>query len=161
MKKVFSTTAEVCRIWAMQSQPEARTGSNTSFRDTTLYSYGTPIAHLCLGRDVALISSNHWSSDTSTVQGQAAEAAANRSWKVFRVPVIDCTVAGVASNLAWFEENIRKILDGIERSPSPGSRRRTAKAQIIMATSYAKAMNTAWSYTGPDPDSVLSKKECG
>lgn len=171
MKKVFSKTADVARAWAAQDQSEARTGSNTRFRDDTLYSYGTPIARIVAvdagnppipgGGRVALISSAQWSSGTSKVQGEARAAASKScSMSLFTVPALSGDDMH-DRNIAFFEERIADALDKLQRGrpSSVASYRSTAYARIATASQYARTFGVTWSYSGPSPDMVLHPSE--
>lgn len=165
MKQVFSTTAEVCAIWAAQSQDHARTGSNTSFRGETLMSYGTPIARIVKASagsktTVALVNSRTWSSGTSKVQGEARSAAKDAGLTVFTVPNMVGDTPAIVANLAYFSERITEALNAIERARDPSHWRAEAKARIATADAFARTFGTRpFEWAGPNPDTVLSKKE--
>lgn len=162
MKTVFSKTAEVCAVWAAQSQAHARTGSNTSFRDRTLYSYGTAIARLVPdrnGRLVALINGRSYSGTTAIVQGQAGRAAREQGMPTFTVPVMDCDKVAHAANLKRFEERINEALNRVERAVKPDMWRKEAERLIHETHTYATYFKVRWTYRGRVPESVRSAKE--
>jgi hypothetical protein len=68
VQKVFGSHAEVCHIWANQSQSEART-SNVFFEGTKIYSYGyhylAGMIHETKGKRFALVRSDTYSPSTS------------------------------------------------------------------------------------------------
>lgn len=165
MKTVFSKTQEVCDVWALQQQETARTGSNTSFRRDTLYSYGTPIARIVPSNDgmVALVSANRWSNSTSTVQGQARGSAAALGLAVFEVPSLKDGDASTASNLVFYEKSIDDVIGRIPgaRAHNAATYRRNALALIGEATMFARAFGVAWSYRGDNPMGVPCKAERG
>ncbi len=103
MKTVFENSM-VAHIWANQSQSEARSANgNFSFRDTTLYSWRTPIGRIVSGADgsrVALISSNGYS---MTTQGKHIGPARRAvQYAAFYVPFVGAE-GGQAPRAGWNE----------------------------------------------------------
>lgn len=163
-KTVFSTTAEVCAVWAAQEQEHARTGSNTSFRGATLYSYGTAIGRLVApppGERIALISSDHFSSGTSKVQGEARDACKARSIAAFTVPAIVDPFASVARNLAYYDDLISTHAWKIERATrwdTAATWRTEAMRTIGEAALFAKAFGAVW-LPPVNPMAIVNPKE--
>lgn len=163
-KTVFSKTADVAREWAKGDLGYVRTGSNTSARNGILMSYGTPIGAIVrdvFGERVALVSTRQWSSGTSKVQGEACYEALAINLAVFRVPALGAAPEDVETNLAHYTQAIHDLLDKLERGrvTSADSYRKAAGAVIATARDYADRFGVAWSWTGPDPDSVKHAKE--
>lgn len=164
MKTVFSKTQDVCDVWAKQEQAEARTGSNTSFRGDTLYSYGTPIARIvegAKGERIAFISSNQWSSGTSKVQGEAYHSATQEDYLIWRVPALGTDVADHEKNLRHLHERVVGCLSRLERGrvSSAQGYRDGAKRALRAAYAYADIFGIEWTYTGRDPESVRHRGE--
>lgn len=167
MKTVFSKTQDVCDLWAAQSQTGARTGSNTRFRGSTLYSYGTAIAHMtCVPcrlpvTHIALISSRSYSTSTAKVQGEARHAATERNIAVFTVPNLGDDAGSIILNIAYLADRVTETLDKLRRGrpSSIASYRNAAKAQIALANHFAETFRQGWRYSGPHPDDVKHTSE--
>lgn len=162
MKTVFSKTEQVCEVWALGEQAEARTSSNTRFRDDGLYSYGTLIARILTdasGERVALVSSERWSSTTSAVQGQARTAARSLGMPVFEVPSL---LPDHDANLRDYEKEIAERIGRIEAAAywyTADNYRGDAIRLIGLATLYARAFGIDWQFIGADPLRVTAKAE--
>ena len=66
MKTVFSSSSEVCHVWASRSQEAGRAG-NVSFRGNTIYSYDWwPMARFLPDKNIVLMRSWSYSNSTSS-----------------------------------------------------------------------------------------------
>jgi hypothetical protein len=162
MKKVFSKTRDVCRIWATQAQDEARTGSNTWMRGDTLGNYGTPIARVvpdAKGKPVALVCTSQWSTTTAAVLSEAAGEAEKAGLPVYRVRAVN-GVDMHDRNIERFKEEIEDLLDKLVRGrpTSVTSYRSQAHDRIATARSYAKAFGPRFTYRR-NPDTVFHASE--
>lgn len=87
MRTVFSN-AQCAHVWAQQNQSHGR-GSSVSFEGSVFRSYQTPIARLVrdsLGRSVALITSEKYSTTTAKHMHHAHSALRGDVAQVFTVP---------------------------------------------------------------------------
>jgi hypothetical protein len=162
MKKVFSKTEDVVRRWAAQSQAEARTGSNTRFQGRSLFSYGTCVASIestINGPACVLLSNEHYSSTTAVVIGQARHYAQEGGYRIFRVGHCHERRDRHSENLQHYEKRVGWALDSVEKATKPQKHRDLATELIDEAARYAAAFGLSWTYAGPAPADVLSRKE--
>ncbi len=163
MKTVFSSTADVCAVWAAQEQGEARTSSNTRFRDSMLFSYSTKIGQIVeskFGR-IALVGSTQYSTGTSKVQNEAKAAAKKLGMAVYVVPALDCAPGSINQNLAYYRDQIGELCRKIERAKdfsNAWSYRAQALQMIGTATLYAQAMLTTFEPSA-NPLTFINAKE--
>ena len=90
IKRVFSSTAEVCHVWASRSQDSGRAG-NVFFEDDTIYSYGRhfPLAtfrKMPNGETVVLFTADSYSVSTAKHICRVQEALYGLDYKVVTLP---------------------------------------------------------------------------
>lgn len=128
MTKYVVPNDMVAHLWAHQSQDHAKSGNgNCSFRDRTLYSYGTAIARIVDSPrgPVGLISNHKYSITTSQHQSSARSALGYGDAIVmpqFTVPIIgeyygDMESAHV-TNLAYFHNQYKSEFKRLKRTNS-------------------------------------------
>lgn len=167
MKTVFSKTIDVAKIWATQSQPDARTGSNTRCKGALLISYGTVIARLIETKEgvVALISQETYSSTTAVTIGQAKEAAFINGIAAFRVSDVGGWGPFAQSchdtNLVGYAERINEALDKLEKAQRFNGGRYRSEALKLIGTAhlYARIFKLKWTWKGRNPLTLRSKTE--
>lgn len=103
MKRVFSSSEEVARVWAARSQEEGRTGNgNFFFQDDVAYSYrwSFPVAAMFDapdGRTFCLVETDVPSTSTAAVRSLAAGAAKETGYTIINLPSIRQIVEAFSS----------------------------------------------------------------
>ena len=133
MRVVFRNNAEVCHIWASQSQDEGRAG-NISFDGPTIYSYGHwPMARFA---DKETVLFRDASCSTSTGKHRSYARLAVSHCKVFRVIDID---GDHEKNVANYRLNMRVIADKFWASVSSAAWHKNSYDRTVEeARDYAK-----------------------
>lgn len=91
MKRVFDTK-QCAHVWAQQTQEEGRNnGNSVHFQGRIFYSYSTPVAMLHNDGAVMLVTSQRYSSTTSSKHMTAVWHAMRPGVPAFRVPYIGCS----------------------------------------------------------------------
>lgn len=110
MKRVFSNHAQVCHVWAQQTQDSGR-GSNIVFRGPRIYSYGD---HFEMARfvdsDTVFITANKYSVSTAKHLSLVRRAVLHKT--VFEVPTMD----NHKENLEYFIDQARETYDKAKRA---------------------------------------------
>ena len=110
MKRVFSNHAQVCHVWAQQTQDRGR-GSNIVFRGPRIYSYGD---HFEMARfvdsDTVFITADKYSVSTAKHLSLVRRAVLHKT--VFEVPTMD----NHKENLEYFIDQARETYDKAKRA---------------------------------------------
>ena len=131
MRKVFSSHAEVAKVWARRSQVEGRAG-NIYFRGATIYSYGHHFPIARIEGNTCLFTTRSYSNSTAKHKGIVSRFIPSYCKVISVDDILDSAVSGVDRGFNAVQgENVSRMVVEIETLKGKAKRARQNKEYYL------------------------------